>query len=503
MKLQGKYDLTLSAGGQLQFRQATTITDVADLTLGGTINAKTAANANVALVVGADTIRFNGATTFVASNLTLTSTNAQTPADADATPDDLTINISGDLTLRGEFNIGTGDLDVDGTALIISGTTSFTAATMDLTLTDTGDSATTSAVRKAATNGNYGLTLTAPTIDITASVIAFGRQENAGLTLAATTVNLRTNTEINVSTLELGGIVTSTGNLKIFLGEAPTFSGNTTITASAITLSATAAGTKSTVTSVILRATGDITLTGSVINISGTVDFHAGASTSDTLGDVKFEGDADVSIVAGAIILRQDETAFGAAAPSGVAFNSVTPTIYYRNTANDPAVTAWATDGNNLLFDVNITGNSATTEIEDAQGNTITIDLSDGLSAAELGEIFEALLGVGNTNPTNVDIAGYDIVINITGAIELPSNLTAITADNITIIAASLSGGNAADLTLTAGADTLRLGIGGGISRTGSLNLDVAGGNLNLDQHRRFSWHNRNDIKLYQLNRHA
>ena len=120
-----------------------------------------------------------------------------------------------------------------------------------------------------------------------------------------------------------------------------------------------------------------------------------------------------------------------------------------------------------------------TTTITDAQGNTITIDASDGLSAAELGLIFVAL-GLSD-NPASVNLTGYDITINITGAITFPAALTEIIADDISITALSLSGGNSANLTIRAVEDTLTLAItNGGIARSAGLNLEVAGGTLDI-----------------------
>ena len=476
----GANNLTLSVGSgkEILFTKATTITDVAVLTIGGTIRANNGTN-NVDLTLDADTIRFNGITNITALRLTLTSTNAQTPADADATPGNLTINISGNLRLRGNFNIGTGALDVDGTILDINSAVSFEAATIDLTLTDT-NSGSSGPIRKANSFGSYGLTLIATTINISATEIFFGRgRDGADLTLTAANVNFLKGITINVDTLTLGGTVNVTGSLTLVLSQAPIFTANTTITAAAISIdSNTNAGDKSTVGSVILRADGDITLTGNVINITGAVDFHADFDDSDA-GDVVFAGGAVVITADGAIILRQGGTAFPLAAPSGVTF-SVTPTIYFRDAVNTNDVTAtgtaWAEDGNNLLFGFTIEDD--TTTITDAQGNTITIDASDGLSAAELGLIFVAL-GLSD-NPASVNLTGYDITINITGAITFPAALTEIIADDISITALSLSGGNSANLTIRAVEDTLTLAIAGGIARSAGLNLEVAGGTLDI-----------------------
>ena len=163
-------NLTLSAGGEILFTKGTTITDVAVLTIGGTIRANNGTN-NVALTARADTLEFNGVTTITASNLTLTSTNAQSTATAG----NLTINISGGLTLGGNFNIGTGVLDVDGVDFDIFSATSFEAATIDLTLTAAGNAHTNAAIHKTNGFSSFGLTLTATTINISATYINIGR----------------------------------------------------------------------------------------------------------------------------------------------------------------------------------------------------------------------------------------------------------------------------------------------------------------------------------------
>ncbi len=147
-------NLTLEADGSIFFRRDTTITDVSNLTLGGTIKAETAdgsmknnltvQNGNIA----SNTITFVGVTTISGANISLASTNAQTDggnpnvtitanvrAEVEAVSATNTVPAvravsaaAGDVILRGGFDIGTGDLVLTSGAGGTGGT-----GTIDLT----------------------------------------------------------------------------------------------------------------------------------------------------------------------------------------------------------------------------------------------------------------------------------------------------------------------------------------------------------------------------------
>ena len=159
----GLGNLTLSASGEILFSQRTHI-HANNITLGGVIKVEaTREESDGSTTITSRRLTLNATgqinfatdkpTTITAANITLNSPTAQTRQSGEG--QDLTITATGNLTLRGSFNTGTGDITVTtgaGHPINFSTTQATTLTGRNITLTSTGGTPTPS---------NQDLTLTA------------------------------------------------------------------------------------------------------------------------------------------------------------------------------------------------------------------------------------------------------------------------------------------------------------------------------------------------------
>ena len=412
--------------------------------------------------------------TIMAEDVALTGTTRGTDRS-------FTITATGDITLNGSITIGTGALNLDAAGNIVVGSTAPTLTSGNLTLQQTG--AFTASLFNIASRASGEVSLSITT------AMAQPIHEWMAL-LGGTNFSLRgdgvTLTSITLPTqLTRSGVIDlqATG---IILGGTTTLSGSGVLLTGAIDASGGGHG-------LTITATGDITLNSDINLGAGALDLTAGMG--DTTGDISSGGGGGTrTLTAGTVSLTQDGTrAFG---PTDWTIVSNTLTL---NTAAAQTVHGWMTaSGRNL----SLISTGVITITEDA------INLGTGnltLSGASLAAINMAGLTItagaveltGVLNTSNAAVGGAPVTITASGALtinnNIVTNLAALTLGGASIVFnrnVRLAGGTITfngeiDGTACVSCTLRAIGRAGNITfnnnvdfGTGVIVLNAAGGNI-------------------------
>ena len=191
---------------------------------------------------------------------------------------------------------------------------------------------------------------------------------------------------------------------------------DTSLIANDITLTAATASTPSN-QALRIEAKGDVTLNAQLDVGSGAMDITAGDGANNE-GEIIFMPSTILTANAG-IALRQDKTPFPSAAPSSFVGEV---TIYYKDEVNPNFIGAWAQDGN---------GEFGADVILDAGDDDIII--TDDL-------LFQ--FGHEIDSQGILNMASYSLSLETTGSIIFPANLRGISANSVSLTAASIDGIN-------------------------------------------------------------
>ena len=392
--------LSVAAGKAILFTKDTTISDVFNLTLGGTIKAENADGStkyNLTVrnsSIGANTITFAGDTDISGANISLNSTNAQTDggnssvtitataraavaevAATASTPAIAAITAAdGNITLTGAFDLGTGSLTLDYVGSL-NGTPTLRSPNLSITNSNTGS-------------------------DSFIIYASWMQADGRNLTLTATSGDI----------FSIGNINLGTGNLTLEGGTvALAVSGPFVITAGDVTITARAtaggdeAGFQSSSASLTLNASGDITISSTHIDFGG-------ASTTNTL---------TLSVAAGkAILFTKDTTisdAFNLTLGGTVKAENADGSIQYDLTVRNSSNTT-----NTITF-------AGVTEIS---GADISLESTTAQTTASNADLTITALGVDkNVTLTGAfNIGGGDMRVSATGDVLFAATRPTLTA---------------------------------------------------------------------------
>ncbi len=466
-----KNNLTLSAGGTIQFTKDTTI-KVNDIKLGGTVNAGTLISGAVASGNGdleinaADAIIFSSATTITGTEIRLSSAIGGTPNNTH----DVQITSTGNLTLSGLIQTsGTITLKATaGNSIEYSGDTKIDGGS-SISLTSSGTPAAPSAARNVTLDAeavtllgaiNLGagtlfiesntvtyttrVALTALAVDLTLNTSSFDLAAKANEWLIPATTDTDFDRSLTITTIGIGGSILLPSGARDFGTGALTLASSgtgaiifasgaaTTIKARSISLNSTTGGTQRNQDLTLETMGGDITL-------QGTFNIGLPASTEGDLviiavgGEISFTGTPAINGKTITLTQSNNKEAFNSST-SPATFN-VKPAVKYTG--------ADAADGY-LVSDA-----WATCSTNENPGCSVPVPVrSTGEASINLATLIAGKFSIVNGV---LDLGSQPLELQTGGAITFPSALLEIkTSGTITISAGSISGwGASVKLTAT------------------------------------------------------
>ena len=451
---------TVTVGGDFTVDNAGTITQSGVVTVSGNTVLDNQDGTNAAITLANGSNAFTGTVTFTTdtgSNVSLTDTTAL-DLQSGLSVNDLVIVAGGAITQSG--------------ALTVAGTSSFTAGTNAITLTQAANDFTGAVSLSNSGSNDVGVT-DANAIDL--GTVGVG--QNLAVTASGAITDTGVATVAGTSTFDNSG----GSDAAIDLGSASTYTGDvtfTTDTGSDVTISDSTAFVVQSglnVNNLNLTAGGTVTDAGN-IDIDGTLTVSAAGQTV-TLDGAGNDVSGNVTLTGAAVTLVDTTATLIAGITATGALSVTTGGAITQSGAIDADLTSsFTANGNAITLTQPANDFTGAVSLSNSGGNAVQLTDANALDLGTVGvgqNLTITAIGGALTDSGNVTVAGVATIVSTGQTVTLGDSTTAnfgsldFAGDAVTI-----TEGSAMEVAASEATGALALEAGGAITQTGAIDAD-------------------------------